>query len=128
MALLICDDIENVIHHAEKQTVQQSIIGSKNKASYNLYKTDLHTLNNTIMVKTAHQKFFFQPFTVLTYFKIEHQPTCNLMYEFFEKQMSNSKLLANAGEKDRNLFFSKMHQKINKLRMRIKIDEPFTFE
>ena len=126
-ALLICDDIEKVINQTEKQTIMQSLIGSNKGAAYNLYKTDLHTLNNTIMVQTANQRIFFQPFTVLTYFKIEHKPTCDLMFEFFEKQMANSKLLVNAGEKDRTLFFHKMHQKINKLRMRIQIDEPFDF-
>ena len=127
-ALIICDDIEDVINHIEEQTISQSLIGSKNLSSFKLYKTDLHTLNNTIMVTTPYQKVFFSPFTVLTYFKIEHQLTCELMYEFFEKQMSNSKLLANTGEKDRNLFFNKMRQKIERLRMRIKIDEPFGFE
>ena len=127
-ALIICDDIEDVINHIEEQTITQSLVGSKNLSSFKLYKTDLHTLNNTIMVTTPYQKVFFSPFTVLTYFKIEHQPTCELMYEFFEKQMSNSKLLANTGEKDRNLFFNKMRQKIERLRMRIKIDEPFGFE
>ncbi len=80
------------------------------------------------MVQTAQQRIFFQPFTVLTYFKIEHKPTCDLMFEFFEKQKMNSKLLVNSGEKDRTLFFLKMHQKINKLRMRIEIDDPFVFE
>ena len=86
-------------------------------------------MSNTIMVKTPFQKVFFTPFTVISYFKIEHQPTCELMFEFFQKQMSISKLLVNAGEKDRSLFFNKMHQKINRLRERIIIDnETFDFE
>ena len=127
-ALQICNDIEDVIKLVEAQTLQQSLYGSNNEAFYHLYKTDLHTLNNTIMVKTPYHKLFFQPFTVLTYFKIAHQPTCDLMLSFFEKQMSNSKLLVHAGEKDRVLFFDKMHQKINKLRERITIDETFGFE
>ena len=50
------------------------------------------------------------------------------MLSFFEKQMSNSKLLVHAGEKDRVLLFNKMNQKINKLRERITIDEPYGFE
>jgi len=127
-ALLICNDIEKVINQTEKQTIMQSLVGSDNGAKYNLYKTDLHTLNNTIMVQTAQQRIFFQPFTVLTYFKIEHKATCDLMYGFFEKQKMNSKLLVNSGEKDRTLFFLKMHQKINRLRMRIEIEEPFVFD
>ncbi|MFD1163619.1 hypothetical protein [Hwangdonia seohaensis] len=129
LALLICTDIEDVIRHVEKQAIQQSLIDSKNKATYNLYFNDIHTMSNTIMVKTPHQKVFFTPFTVISYFKIEHQPTCELMFDFFEKQMSISKLLVNAGEKDRSLFFKRMHQKINRLRERIIIDnDPFDFE
>lgn len=129
LAQLICNDIEDVIIHVEEQAIKQSLIGSKNKAIYQLYVNDIHTMSNTIMVKTPHQKVFFTPFTVISYFKIEHQPTCDLMFEFFEKQMSMSKLLVNAGEKDRTLFFNRMHQKINKLRDRIRIDnETFDFE
>jgi len=129
LALLICDDIREVILHIEKQAIQQSLIGSNNKASYQLYVNDIHTMSNTIMVKTPYQKVFFTPFTVISYFKIEHQPTCELMFEFFQKQMSISKLLVNAGEKDRALFFNRMHQKINKLKTRIQLDnETFDFE
>jgi hypothetical protein len=129
LALLICDDIDDVITHVEEQAIKQSLIGSKNKSSYQLYVNDIHTMSNTIMVKTPVQKVFFTPFTVISYFKIEHQPTCELMFEFFEKQMSISKLLVNAGEKDRSLFFNRMHQKINKLRKRIQLDtDIFDFE
>ena len=127
-ALLICEDLEKVIDQTEKQTITQSLIGSNNGAKYNLYKTDLHTLNNTVMVQTKHQRVFFQPFTVLSYFKVEHKATCDRMYGFFEKQKKNSKLLVNAGEKDRSLFFHKMHQKIHKLKKMIELEEPYVFE
>lgn len=128
LALKICDDLEEIIHHVEKQTIQQSIINSKNNASYNLYKSDLLTMSNIIMVKTTHKKAFFVPYTVLEYLKIEHQNTCDIMDDFFERQMTNSKLLVHSGEKDRTLFFNKMHQKINKLREKITIDESYGFE
>lgn len=128
LALKICDDLEEIVHHVEKQTIQQSIINSKNNASYKLYKSDLLTMSNIILVKTTHKKAFFVPFTVLEYLKIEHKDTCDIMEEFFEKQMANSKLLVHSGEKDRTLFFNKMFQKINKLREKITIDETFGFE
>ncbi|TXE09299.1 hypothetical protein ES711_05050 [Gelidibacter salicanalis] len=119
MALLICNDTDQVLRDVEQQAIQQSITGSQNKTVYNLYKTDLHSMNNVIMVNTPYKKVFFTPFTLLSYFKIEHQPTCNLMYEFFEKQKFHSKLLVNAGERDRTQFFNGMHQKIDKLREHI---------
>jgi len=121
LALLICNDLEDIVNHIEQQTINQSITGSKNQASYQLYKNDLHTMKNTIMVVTPQKKLFFQPFTILTYFFVEHQPTCERMFAFFQKQMTNSKLLANAGEKDRLLFFSQMLHKVNLVRERINL-------
>ncbi len=128
LALKICDDLEEIVHHVEQQTIQQSIINSKNNASYNLYKSDLLTMSNIIMVKTTHRKAFFVPYTVLEYLKIEHKETCDIMDDFFNRQMTNSKLLVHSGEKDRTLFFNKMHKKINQLRERITIDQALGFE
>ncbi len=128
MAFLICDDVENVLRDIEEQAIQQSIFGSKNKSTYNLYQTDLHSMNNVIMAKTPHSKVFFTPFTLLSYFKIQHQPTCELMYRFFEKQMSNSKLLVTAGERDRSQFFNGMHQKIIRLREHISKEQSFVVQ
>lgn len=123
LALHICEDLIEIINHVEKQTIKQSILNSKNNATYNLYKSDLLTMSNIIMVRTSHKKAFFVPYTVLEYLKIEHEGTCNVMEDFFEKQMTNSKLLVHSGEKDRTLFFNKMHQKINSLKKRILIDD-----
>lgn len=123
MALMICDDITAIVKHVEEQTIKQTIINSKNNALYHLYKSDLLTMSNTVMIKTQHQKLFFTPFTVLTYFKIAHSKTCDDMDMFFTKQMKNSKLLAKAGEKDRSLFFNKMLQKIKIVKERISIDQ-----
>lgn len=119
LALKICDDLEEIIHHVEKQTIQQSILNSTNNASYNLYKSDLLTMSNIVLIKTPYKKTFFVPYTVLEYLKIEHQETCDVLDDFFNRQMTNSKLLLHSGEKDRTLFFNKMHQKITRLRGRI---------
>ena len=126
-ALKICEDFENVINHTEKQTILQSHIGSSNQAVYSLYKSELHPLNNTLMVVTPMHKIFFSPYTVLNYFKVEHQETCNHIYDFLQKQMANSKLLANTGERDRSVFFKKLHIKLGLLRERIEIDEKMSF-
>ncbi|MGK0253817.1 MAG: hypothetical protein ACI9OE_001295 [Mariniflexile sp.] len=127
MALRVCQDINDIVNRVEQQTIQQSLTGAQSNIYYHLYRCDLHTLHNTIMVSSKYGKVFFQPFTVLSYFKVEHQETCELMYEFFQKMMRNSKLLANAGEKDRSLFFNKIHQKVNNAITRIKIDDRMDF-
>jgi hypothetical protein len=127
MALLICDDVHEVVNQIEKQTIQQSINDTDNKKFFRLYKCDLHTLTNTVMVITPYQKVFFSPFTVLSYFKIEHQDTCEMMYEFLQKQMSNSKLLATSGERDRTIFFKNVHKKISITKERINMDDKMSF-
>ncbi len=126
-ALLICEDLKDIVHHVEQQTIKQTILNSKNNATYNLYKSDLLTMSNTVLIKTQYQKMFFTPFTVLTYLKVEHPSTCEEMNRFFEKQMKNSKLLVNAGEKDRTLFFNRMQQKINTVIERININQDLMF-
>ena len=125
LALKICDDLHDVIIEVEDQAIHQCLSGSQNKAVYHLYINEIHTMSNTIMVITPQKKVFFTPFTVLSYFKIEHQPTCETMFKFFVKQMRASKLLINAGEKDRTLFFSRMHQKLSKLRSLIDLNGPY---
>jgi len=127
MALKVCQDISDVVNNVEQQTIQQSLIGAQSNIYFHLYHCDLHTLHNTIMVSSKYGKVFFQPFTVLSYFKVDHPATCELMYEFFQKMMHNSKLLANAGERDRTLFFNKIHQKIDNAMARIKMDDRMAF-
>lgn len=127
MAILICQDIKNIISHVEQQTINQTILNSKSDSSYQLYKSDLLTMSNTVMVKAKGQKMFLTPFTVLSYFKIAHPQTCDQMDRFFEKQMKNSKLLVNAGEKDRSQFFNKMHQKVDTVIDRLNINQDLMF-
>ena len=127
MALKVCEDINKVVDRVEQQTIQQSLSGAQSNIYYHLYRCDLHTLHNTIMVSSKYGKMFFQPFTVLTYFKVDHPATCELLYDFFQKMMRNSKLLATAGERDRTLFFNKIHQKINTAIARIKMDDKIAF-
>lgn len=127
IALKICDDLHEVVNNIEKETINQSINDLENEKFFHLYKHDLHTLTNTVMLVTPFQKAFFTPFTVLSYFKIEHKETCDMMHEFLQKQMSNSKLLATSGERDRTIFFKTIHQKISIAKERIAIDDKMTF-
>ncbi|MEE2802742.1 MULTISPECIES: hypothetical protein [Nonlabens] len=114
-ALLICKDLHGIIDHVEKQCISQAIDNNDSTASYQLYTSDLLTMSNTIMVQTKNERVFFTPFTVLTYLKVEHKPTCDRLANFFEQQMKSSKLLVHSGEKDRAQFFERMRIKINRV-------------
>ena len=126
-AVQICNDMDDIIDLLEKQTLQQSLSGKAGRGSFHLYKSELHTLNNDMMVVTPKGKAFFNTFTVLSYWKIDHQPTCEVIYEFIKKQLVNSKQLVNAGERDINLFFKKIHNKINIVREKIAFEEKLDY-
>jgi hypothetical protein len=127
IALKICADVHDVINQIEKETIKQTIENQNKENFFHLYKCDLHMLTNTVMVRTPYQKVFYSPFTVLSYFKIEHKETCQMMNDFLNKQMSNSKLLATSGERDRSLFFKTNHQKISIVEERINMDYKMAF-
>ena len=122
LALLICEDLKKIVDHVEEQAIKQIILNSKNNATYDLYKSDLLTMSNTVMVKANKQRIFFSPFTVLSYFRITHPATCEELEHFFKMQMKNSKLLINSGQKDRALFFNRMRHKINTITERIRLE------
>ncbi|NNK72785.1 MAG: hypothetical protein HKO94_06305 [Flavobacteriaceae bacterium] len=126
-ALEICQEMDELIDLIEQQTLQQSLSRKSESASFNLYKSEFHTLNNTLMVISPKGKTFFNAFTVLSYLKIDHQPTCDVIYEFLKKQLANSKLLVNAGERDINIFFKKIHNKIDIVRQRIVFEEKLDY-
>ncbi|MBT8258544.1 MAG: hypothetical protein HKO81_03285 [Flavobacteriaceae bacterium] len=121
-AIDICKEMDELIDLLEQQTLMQSLSGKNGGASFNLYKSEFHTLNNALMVVTPKGKTFFNAFTVLSYLKIDHQPTCDVIYEFLKKQLASSKQLVNAGERDINIFFKKIHDKINIVRKKIKLE------
>ena len=127
MALKICDDVQDLVDQIEKQTIDQSLNSPQNGKFFKLYKCDLHTLTNTVMIVTPFKKLFFSPFTVLSYFKVEHDETCEMMHAFLTKQMAISKLLATAGERDRIIFFKTIGQKILITKERIQLDEKMAF-
>ena len=55
-------------------------------------------------------------------YKIEHPETCERMHNFLKRQMSNSTQLSTAGERDRSLFFNKMHEKVDLVKDYLNLD------
>lgn len=120
-------DLHEIVDNIEKETIRQSIKDLKNEKFFRLYQNPSQNLTNTVMIITPFQKAFFMPFAVLSYFKIEHKEACDKLYEFLQKQMSNSKLLATSGERDRTIFFKTIHQKISIAKERIEMEEKMAF-
>ncbi|MFT6095504.1 MAG: hypothetical protein ACJAXY_000950 [Nonlabens sp.] len=61
------------------------------------------------------------------YLKVEQRANRDTLDHFFEKQMKNSKLLLNTGERDHAQFFNKMHLKVTSVVEKIKINQDLIY-
>ncbi len=95
---------------------------------FRLYYNELHLMNNNVLVSTPDAQLLYVPFTLLSYYKTSDQHTCKEAEIFLKKQLSNSKLLNTAGEKERNTFFNKLNSKINALKQLIEATQLLDFE
>lgn len=120
-ALEICDELDDLIRNIAKKVVQE-------KDRFKFYYNELLLMNNRVLFKTPKVKSLYVPFTILSYYRTNDVKTCNQAEDFLNIQMEGSKLLSTSGEKERNLFFNKMHKKIDALRILIKAENTLDFE
>ncbi len=120
-ALEICNDLQELIHNISKKVVYQ-------KENFKLYYNELLLMNNRVLVKTPTERSLYIPFTILSYYRTNDVKTCNQAEDFLKIQMDGSKLLSTVGEKERSMFFNKMHKKIDALRSLITVTDVLEFE
>ena len=101
---------------------------SENKEHYKFYYNELLLMNNNVLVTSGNLKALYTPFTILSYYLATDKTTCEQAQEHLNKQLSASKLLNTAGEKEQQAFFNKMIQKITTLRDLITSKETLDFQ
>lgn len=104
-ALLLCNDLQDILHHAETRCCNTD-------TNYHLYYNELLILNNNVLFTAPQKDALFVPYTMLGYFITEDRATCRNAQEFFDHQIKNSKSLNKSGTRDRKIFFNKAHRKV----------------
>ncbi len=120
-AFEICDNLKELINNISKKIVTQ-------KDNFKFYYNEILLMNNRVLVKTPTEKSLYVPFTILSYYRTNDVTTCNQAEQFLKIQMDGSKLLSAVGEKERNVFFNKIHKKIDALRSLIQAKNTLEFE
>lgn len=103
---LLCENLKELIATLEQKCTDKN-------DQYRLYYHDLLILNNNVLIADKHQKSLFVPYTMLGYFITQDKDTCQTVYNFFQHQLKNSKLLNTSGTKDKKMFFNRVYQKID---------------
>lgn len=104
-AILIIEDIENVISKIEKQV-------QLNSPNFELFYNELLVLNNTVLFTNEKNASFFIPHNMLSYYVTSDTIICKEEKEFITNQLKNSMSITKAGKKDQKIFFNRMYQKI----------------
>ncbi len=111
-----------------KETITQISERIITDPNYKLYYNELLLMNNNIYAALGQEQSLYIPFTLLSYYRTSDRSTCNQAKAYLDKQLQHSKLLNTAGEKERNTFFNKLHQKIDALVQLITATELLDFE
>ena len=118
-ALIVCNDLKDAVKDIYKKVVPDS--------NYKLYLNELLLMTNNVLIKTPVQNSLFVPFTVLNYFNTNDSVTCRQVSNFLDDQMNQSKLLNTSGEKEKDIFFNKIFEKIDDLKAHIEGQKTLDF-
>jgi hypothetical protein len=123
-AFRLCDVLETMIHHLQRQaevgfrflhgTTSDGIEGS-----YKLYCNEVLLGDNTIFVKMDGTPTTFFTFNVINLLITSNPLFCQQNERSLKILMKESTLISSTSAKDRNRFFIKINEKINGLRKRM---------
>lgn len=93
--------------------------GFKNgKGKLSIYKNDILIADNTIFFKMGEKRIAFLPHS-LEYMATSQENFCDHTEHYFKNLLNKSILISAAGEKERNIFFNGLQEKILALKTRI---------
>jgi hypothetical protein len=105
-AIALYEDLKRILRVVKNKT-------DKPNSNYSLFYNELILLNNNMLIESNSKLTMFIPYTLLGYFITDHKESCENVYQFFNQQIQNSKLLNQAGIRDQNLFFNRVERKID---------------
>ncbi len=121
---IICEDLKKII----KEIEESAYLGkrfNKTETKFKLYHNELLILNNNLILYHKNKKTLISPYSLLRYYKIEDQTTCNAVDEFFQEQLLISKLLSKTGLKERVLFFKPIYAQIDNFLKKMELFKHF---
>lgn len=110
-AKIILDELKELIEYIEQKT--------ENNPKFHLYENELMHLSNDIFFHHPKQSLFAIPTNMFGYILINDAKTCSETLNYFEHQIKNSKSMATSGNRDRKIFFNKMYEQIENLKVKL---------
>lgn len=105
-AMTLYQDLKRILTVVKKKT-------DKPNSNFSMYYNELILLNNNMLIESGSKLTMFIPYTLIGYFITDHKESCKNVYQFFNQQIVNSKLLNQAGIRDQNQYFNRAERKID---------------
>ena len=122
-ALEITSDLEKIIKKIELNARAGKRLDISSPSSFTLYHNEIMSMGNNVLIKTADSKTAMSPYSLLSYYIVTNPETCDDLEKYFKKQLESSNLLSSTEDKYRSLFFNKLYMILNRLKVRLKIDD-----
>lgn len=130
-AIAICEEYQEMM----KLIYQQALRGKKahpKKAgefastNYGMYYHEILIMDNHILVELDHnKKLYFLPYAGLNYLNTNDPILTESMAQYLKGQKEKSSLISNISEKERNRFFIRIKTRIDQLKNKIEMTNPF---
>jgi len=130
-AIAICEEYQEMM----KLVYQQALRGKKahakkldefGSADYHMYYHEILIMDNHILVELdQNKKIYFVPYAGVNYLNTNDPLLTDSMSTYLWSQKEKSSLISNISEKERNKFFIRIKNRIDQLKNKIEMTNPF---
>lgn len=127
-ALLLCDELQNMLKHIYKQAVYGKRISQRGRPSrpkFALYYNEIMVLDNSILSRIKSRFIYNMPYGGVNYLSSNNEELSMDMQTYFELQAQKSSAITAVSEKERNRFFQRLRNRVEALRASIESSVPF---
>ncbi len=125
---ILCERLEQWIRHIQKQAElgMKFIYGTPPEGipdSYKIYENEVVLNDNTIFVCIDGIKYTYLTYNVASLLVTSEPQFCESVEQFFHGLMKKSMLISSVGDKERNRFFNRLVQNIEKFKDKVGLNK-----
>ena len=125
-ALRVYEGVEKILDHLEEQAKRGYKFNindpeKKPLGKYYMYFNELVLLDNTMVLVLDNSKIASLPHTAINYLLTRDIAYCENFYNYVQNLIKRSTLISEVSEKERSRYFRRMHERIEKRKISLKV-------
>lgn len=125
-ALRVYEGVEKILDHLEEQAKRGYKFNiddpeKKPLGKYFMYFNEIVILDNTMVLVLDNSKIAILPHTAINYLMTRDIAYCENFYNYVQNLIKRSTLISEVSEKERSRYFRRMHERIDKRKVSLKV-------